>query len=201
MRDRLIHSRFFDVAGPNGVGSTVTSWAGGMQAVKLSGELPPGWCANLTSALSRRNISIVRGFAKRIVDQRWIAEFQVQPAAESGTGLSDTDYLTLAWSPPSPAPPADVALDSYYVDGSPEAGQYLFLEVHGLDRIGFLASLLDRLATQLLLPEQISLETWEGRALDCFHLKAAEGGPPRPETARALAAMLESLRVPAIGRC
>jgi len=201
LRDRLIHSRFFDVAGPNGAGSSVTSWAGGLQAVKLSGELPPGWCGNLTSALSHRNIGIVRGFAKRIVDHRWIAEFQVQSAAESGTGLSDTNYLSLAWLPPPPAPPADIELESYYVDGSPEAGQYLFLEVHGYDRIGFLASLLDRLGTQSLVPEQMSLETWEGRALDCFHLKAAAGGPPRPETALVLAAMLESLRVPAIGRC
>lgn len=200
MRDRLIHSRFFNVAGPNGVGSTVTSWAGGMQVVKLSGELPPGWCENLTSALSRRNIGIVRGFAKQIVDHRWIAEFQVQPP-ERGTGLSDTDYLSLAWSPASPAPPADIALDSYYVDSSPEAGQYLFLEVNGYDRIGFLASLLDRLGRQALFPEQISLETWEGRALDCFHLRTAAGNPPGPETARALSATLESLRVPALGRC
>jgi hypothetical protein len=200
LRDRLIHSRFFDVAGPNSAGSSVTSWAGGMQAVKLSGELPPGWCGNLTAALSHRGISIVRGFAKRIVDHRWIAEFQVQ-SGEGGTGLSDTDYLTLGWTQPEPEPPADIALDSYYVDSSPESGQYLFLEVHGYDRIGFLASLLGRLAELSLLPEQISLETWEGRALDCFHLKAAAGGPPGPETARALAGMLESLRLRSIGRC
>lgn len=200
MRDRLIHSRFFDVAAPNAAGSSVISWAGGLQAVKLSGELPPGWCGNLTAALAHRNISIVRGFAKRIVDQRWIAEFQVQPGKEA-TLLGDTEYLSLAWSPPAPEPPADIALDSYYVDNSPESGQYLFLEVHGYDRIGFLASLLGRLAELSLLPEQISLETWEGRALDCFHLKAASGGPPRPETARALSAMLEALRLRGIGRC
>lgn len=200
MRDRLIHSRFFDVAAPHAAGTSVTSWGGGMQAVKLSGELPPGWCGNLTAALSRRQISIVRGFAKRIVDHRWIAEFQVQPG-DGGTALTDSDCLSLAWSPPAPGPPADIALDSYYVDSSPESGQYLFLEVHGYDRIGFLASLLGHLGELSLLPEQISLETWEGRALDCFHLKAAAGGPPRPETARALAGMLESLRLRSIGRC
>ena len=200
MRDRLIHSRFFDLAGPSGAGSSVTSWGGGMQAVKLSGELPPGWSGNLTAALSRRRISIVRGFARRIVDHRWIAELQVQPV-DGGVALTDSDCLSLAWAPPAPEPPADIALDSYYVDSSPESGQYLFLEVHGYDRIGFLASLLGRLAGLSLLPEQISLETWEGRALDCFHLKAASGGPPRPETARALAGMLESLRLRSIGQC
>ena len=191
MRDRLIHSRFFDVTAPHG--SRVTSWAGGMQAIKLAGDLPPGWCGNLTAALAHRNISIVRGFAKHIVDHRWIAELQVQPA-NGGTLLGDADCLSLAWSPPAPGPPAEIALESYYVDNSPESGQYLFLEVHGYDRIGFLASLVGRLAELSLLPEQISLETWEGRALDCFHLKAASGGPPRPEAARALGAMLESLR-------
>jgi len=200
VRDRLIHSRFFDVAGPHGAGSSVTSWTGGLQAVKLSGELPPGWCGNLTAGLLHRKVSIVRGFARRIVDRRWIAELQVQ-SPEGGSGLSDTDCLALAWAAPEPQPPVEIALDSYYVDGSPEAGPFLFLEVNGYDRIGFLASLLERLARQSLLPEQISLETWEGLALDCFHLKTAAGGPPPPETARALSQMLESLRVPAIGRC
>jgi len=199
LRDRLIHSRFFDVAAPHAAGSTVTSWGGGIQAVKLSGELPPGWCGNLTAALARRRISIVRGFAKRIVESRWIAEFQVQPG-DGGQALTDQDCVSLAWSPAALDPPADIALDSYYVDSSPESGQYLFLEVHGYDRIGFLASLLGRLAGLSLVPEQISLETWEGRALDCFHLKAS-GGPPRPETARSLAAMLESLRLRSIGHC
>jgi hypothetical protein len=201
LRDRLIHSRFFDVAGPNRAGSSVTSLAGGMHAVKLSGELPRGWCGNLTAALSRRHIGIVRGFAKRIVDHRWIAELQIQSPAGIGPQLTDTDCLALAWSAPAPEPPADIAIDSYYVDSSPESGPYLFLEVNGYDRLGFLASLLDRLGSLSLLPEQISVETWDGRALDCFHLKTAAGGPPSPETARALAAMLESLRVPAVARC
>jgi len=195
LRDRLIHSRFFDVAGPNGAGSSVTSLAGGMRAVKLGGNLPPGWCGNLMTSFSRAGISVVRGFAKRVSDESWIAEFQIQ-AAGAGAGWSDVDYLSMARSQPPPGPPADIALDSFYVDASPESGQYLFLEVHGYDRVGFLASLLDRLARLSLLPEQISLETWEGRALDCFHLKAAGGGPPRAATARELAAMLDALSLP-----
>lgn len=124
-----------------------------------------------------------------------IAEFQVQ-APGAAAAWSDVDYLQLARSAPPPGPPAEIVLDSYYVDASPESGQYLFLEVHGYDRVGFLASLLDRLARVSLLPEQISLETWEGTALDCFHLKAAGGGPPQAATARELAGMLEGLRLP-----
>ena len=195
MRDRLIHSRFFDVSGPSGAGSSVSWLAGGMRAVKLAGNLPPGWCGNLMTSLSRAGISVVRGFAKRLSDQSWIAEFQIQ-AAGAGAEWSEVDYLAMARSRPAPGPPADIALDSYYVDASPESGQYLFLEVHGHDRVGFLASLLDRLARLSLLPEQISLETWEGRALDCFHLKAAGGGPPQASTARELATMLDALSLP-----
>ena len=199
MRDRLIHSRFFDVAAPNAAGSSVVSWAGGLQAVKLSGELPPGWCGNLAAALAHRKISIVRGFARRIVDHRWIAELHVL-ASEPRGGLSEAEYLSLAWSAPAPEPPAEIALDSYYVDCSPESGQYLFLEVHGYDRVGFLASILGRLAALALRPEQISLETWDGRALDAFHLKDAAGGPPKAETARALSQVLEALRQDRPGR-
>jgi hypothetical protein len=195
LRNRLIHSRFFDVAGPSGAGSSVSWLAGGMCAVKLGGNLPPGWCGNLMTSLSRAGISVVRGFAKRVSDESWIADFQIQ-AVGAEAGCSDVDYLSMARSPPPPGPPAEIALDSFYVDASPESGQYLFLEVHGYDRVGFLASLLDRLARLSLLPEQISLETWEGRALDCFHLKAAGGGPPRAATARELAAMLDALSLP-----
>jgi len=199
LRDRLIHSRFFDLAAPDAAGTSVISWAGGLQAVKLSGELPPGWCGNLAVALSHRKISIVRGFARRVVDHRWIAELHVLPS-EPRAGLSEAEYLSLAWSPPAPEPPAEIALDSYYVDSSPESGQYLFLEVHGYDRVGFLASLLGRLAALALRPEQISLETWDGRALDAFHLKDAAGGPPKPETARALSQALDALRQDQPGR-
>jgi hypothetical protein len=195
LRDRLIHSRFFDVSDPRGAASSVSLLAGGMRSVKLGGNLPSGWCGNLMTSLSRAGISVTRGFAKRVSDEGWIAEFQIQ-AAGAGADSIAIDYLSMARSQPPPGPPAEIALDSYYVDASPESGQYLFLEVHGYDRVGFLASLLDRLAHLSLLPEQISLETWEGRALDCFHLKAAGGGPPRAATARELAAMLEALRVP-----
>jgi len=191
LRDRLIHSRFFDLAAPDAAGTSVISWAGGLQAVKLSGELPPGWCGNLAVALSHRKISIVRGFARRVVDHRWIAELHVLPS-EPRAGLSEAEYLSLAWSPPAPEPPAEIALDSYYVDSS--------LEVHGYDRVGFLASLLGRLAALALRPEQISLETWDGRALDAFHLKDAAGGPPKPETARALSQALDALRQDQPGR-
>ena len=195
MRDRLIHSRFFDVAGPSGAGSSVSWLAGGMRAVKLGGSLPPGWCGNLMTSLSRAGISVVRGFAKRVSDESWIADFQIQ-AVGAEAGWSEVDFLSMARSAPPPGPPAEIVLDSFYVDSSPESGQYLFLEVDGYDRVGFLASLLDRLARLSLLPEQISLETWEGRALDCFHLKAAGGGPPGVATARELAAMLDALSLP-----
>jgi len=57
--------------------------------------------------------------------------------------------------------------------------------VQGYDRVGFLASLLGRLSAL---------------ALDAFHLKAAGGGPPRPETARALSQALEALRQDRPGR-
>jgi hypothetical protein len=195
LRDRLIHSRFFDDPSPAGAGSSVSWLAGGMRSVKLAGDLPPSWCGNLMTSLSRAGISVIRGFAKRVSHDRWIAEFQIQ-AGDGDTGGSDLDYLAMACTEPPPGPRAEIILDSYYVDASPESGQYLFLEVHGYDRVGFLASLLDRLARLSLLPEQISLETWEGRALDCFHLKTAVGGPPPAATARELAAALESLSLP-----
>ena len=89
------------------------------------------------------------------------------------------------------------------MDGSPESGPYVFLEVRGPDRVGFLGSLLERLRDIGLFPEQMSVETWAGQARDTFYLRSARpGARPRSEdAARELAALLEPLRAKAAASC
>jgi hypothetical protein len=138
---------------------------------------------------------VVRGFARRIDGGGWVSEFHLL----AQDGLSDprhVDTLAIASAPAAPGPPVPITLDSYYVDGSPESGAYIFLEVRGPDGVGFLGSLLERLCAIGLFPEQMSVETWGGQARDTFYLRSGRSGARlrSEDAARDLAALLEPLR-------
>ena len=199
MRDRLISSRFFELVCSDGAGPAprvrLHARGGGTYSLRLEGVFPDGWCGRLSLGLSLAGISVVRGFARRIGGGGWVSEFHLL----SQDGVADPrtlDPLAFANAPAAPAPPVPIRLDSYYVDGSPESGPYVFLEVRGPDRVGFLGSLLERLRAVWLFPEQMSVETWAGQARDTFYLRPARpGGRLRSEeAARELVAVLEALR-------
>jgi hypothetical protein len=199
LRDRLIHSRFFELVTGDGAGPTprvrLQPRGGGSFSLRLEGAFPDGWCGRLSLGLSQARLSIVRGFARRVDGGGWVSEFHLV----AQDGLADpraVDALALATAATPPGPPAPITLDSYYIDASPESGPYVFLEVRGPDRVGFLGSLLERLARLGLFPEQMSVETWAGQARDTFYLRAAR---PRArlrsdEAARELEGLLEPLR-------
>lgn len=199
MRDRLIHSRFFELICSDGAGPTprvrIQARGGGTYSLRLEGAFPDGWCGRLSVGLSHNSLSVVRGFARRIEGGGWVSEFHLL----AQDGLSDPrllDTLGFAQAPDAPGPPVPITLDSYYVDGSPESGPYVFLEVRGPDRVGFLGSLLERLREISLFPEQMSVETWAGQARDTFYLRSARPGARRrsEDAARELATLLEPLR-------
>ena len=199
MRDRLIHSRFFELVCSDGAGPTprvrLQPRGGGSFSLRLEGAFPDGWCGRLSLGLSQARLSIVRGFARRVDGAGWVSELHVI----AQDGLADPrhlDALGLAMAEAAPAPPAPITLDSYYIDASPESGPYVFLEVRGPDRVGFLGSLLERLGRVGLVPEQMSVETWAGQARDTFYLRPVRGGARvrSEEAARELENLLEPLR-------
>jgi hypothetical protein len=199
LRDRLIHSRFFELVTSDGRGraprARIQPRGGGTYSLRLEGTFPDGWCGRLSVGLSQARLSVVRGFARRVDGGGWVSEFHLL----SQDGLADPralDPLAFASAPATPGPPVPITLDSYYVDGSPESGPYVFLEVRGPDRVGFLGSLLERLRLAWFFPEQMSVETWAGQARDTFYLRPARPGARRraEEAARDLSAMLEPLR-------
>ena len=166
-----------------------------MYSLRLEGAFADGWCGRLSLGLSRARLSVVRGFARRIEGGGWVSELYLH-AQEGGADPRALDVLALANAPAATGPPLPITLDGYYVDGSPESGPYVFLEVRGEDRVGFLGSLLERLRDAWLFPEQMSVETWAGQVRDTFYLRPARPGARlrSEEAARELALMLEPLR-------
>ncbi len=180
------HPAMLDAARVTGQASQVVELSRGTARVELTGALPPGWCGNLAGALSKRGVSILRGNAERQGDS-WSVVLEV--AAEDGTDPRELDFAALA-SEATPEVEGSLRLESFVLN-LPRRGAAVELTVRGPDRRGFLATLLDRLATLGLFPERISVETVHGMASDTFWLQAA--GDERP-AARSLDSLREFLR-------
>ncbi len=175
-----------DVARVTGQASQVVEVSPGVARVELHGELPAGWCGNLAGALSRRGVSILRGTAER-QGTAWSVALEV--SSEHGTDPRELDFSALAHEA-NPAPQGPPRLESFVLN-MPRRSAAVELTVRGPDRRGFLAALLDRLATLGLFPARISVETVHGVAADTLWLQGDAGKPP---TAASLAALREFLR-------
>jgi hypothetical protein len=160
-----------------------------LYSVRLWGPLHPLWADRFTRGLSNVGLSILNGFARQDASGSWGAEFLVTPTPGAADPES-IDYLSLTQEPPPPhAPP--LVLDGFALDGSPERGGLLFLEVRGPDRVGFLGSLLRTLSELGLLPREMTVVTRDGEACDRFLLATTDGRLPSDETRRALEEELE----------
>ena len=171
-----------------------------LYSVRLWGPLDPLWADRFTLGVSALGLSILNGFARLGGAGAWGAEFLLTPTG-GAIDPATVDYLALTRTETGGARQADpLVLDDYAVDGSPERGAALYLEVRGPDRLGFLGSLLGTLARLDLVPEEMTIGTRHGQAYDRFLLKTADGQVPSDETRQVLAAALDRLvarRMPA----
>jgi len=161
-----------------------------LYSVRLWGPLPPLWADHFSLGVSGLGLSILNGFARQDGSGAWGAEFLVT-ASGVAVDPASVDYLALTRAEPVVHGPAPLVLDDYALDGSPERGSALYLEVRGPDRLGFLGSLLRTLAQLDLVPKEMTIGTRDGEAFDRFLLKAADGQVPSDRTRQVLAATLE----------
>lgn len=193
---RALHDSFvlFPGSAPARVGHRVIANTRSLFSVRLWGPLHPLWADRFTRGLSNVGISILNGFARLEPTGSWGAEFLVTPTP-GGSDPQTIDYVSLTQEPPPPhAPP--LVLDGFDVDGSPERGGFLYLEVRGPDRVGFLGSLLRIVSEQGLVPREMWVATRYGEACDRFLLTSQDGTTPGEEAQRALDAALGAFRSP-----
>ena len=146
---------------------------------------PPG------AELSHLGISILNGFARQEASGSWGAEFLVMPMPGGPTRVFDYVALTEALPPPD-AP--TLLLDAFHIDNSPERGGFVYLEVRGPDRVGFLGSLLRIPRRARPSCAEMWVATRYGEACDRFLLTAPDGRSPGEETRYALELALDSYR-------
>jgi hypothetical protein len=186
---RLLPFATSDVPGYAITRNTASHWS-----VRLWGHLGPLWADGFSMGLSDARISILRGYARQDATGRWIADFLIAPE-EGAQDPGAIDYLALAFGAPSRDEAAPVVLTHFALDGAPDLGSVLYLEVRGPDRIGFLGSLLRSLARLALAPREMMISTRDGEAVDRFFLQTVRGQVPPDQARRALARTLEAARV------
>lgn len=166
----------------------------GLHAVRISGRLPPGWIGAFSLACSPLGIDIRQGFARRPGPSRWTSEFLVASAAGS-PAVERMDFLALARQESAAAPLESIGIDRYVIRRPHLASSELELEVEGRDQIGFLGSLLKRLALLALFPHEVEIETRGDIVSDRFLVSSLGGRRPSQEALDALEAMLEGQRL------
>ena len=181
---RALHDSFvlFPGAEPTTVGHRVSANTRRLHSVQLWGPLHALWADRFTRGLSHLGISILNGFARQEASGSWGAEFLVMPMP-GGANPETLDYMALTEALPPPDAPS-LLLDAFHIDNSPERGGFVYLEVRGPDRVGFLGSLLRILGEHGLVPREMWVATATARpaTASCSRRPTAARRPTRLAT-------------------
>jgi hypothetical protein len=161
--------------------------------LELFGFLSPGWSGRLAAGLAGHRIGIVRGTAEKINASSWRSHFELKTAPFVGNPQG-IDFLKLANSEPDHEPSG---IELLAIDVEPAAGDggSLFIEVKGVDRLGFLGDLLDYFSMRCLFPVKMSIDTLGDTAIDRFWLRGVGGSVPSDAIADYIIQSLKQLLV------
>jgi hypothetical protein len=159
--------------------------------VSLWGDLGLGWFGRLSTALAQRGISIQTAQAVRRPDESWRGTLELVTTSALVDPLA-LDYLALCTEDPGRPDQHSPALDRFRVERT-ETGT-IALRLFGLDRIGLLSGLLERMEFLGLFPERLRVTTNGQFVDDTIWLRGVAGHKPSPGAEQALCDMLSKLR-------
>jgi len=184
-------------AGSNNVGFDIKAIPGKPNAYELTmkGFLAPGWTGRLTAGLAQHRIGIVSGQAEKVTASAWHSSFELKSAPFAKDPLS-IDYVALAATElPYDRSAGKIALLDFAMEHSSRHDGSLYIEVRGVDRLGFLGDLLDYFSMRCLFPVKMSVETVADTALDRFWLRGVGGSKPSESITLAIKENLEKLLI------
>jgi UTP:GlnB (protein PII) uridylyltransferase len=121
---------------------------------------------------------------------QWVAEGRLR-VLSSHTRAEDLPYLEWA-SSPTPRVSVAPALRAYRLeDDADRPGGVLCMVIEADDVLGLLGNLIEAVRALGLWPEELHIDTREGRAHDRFWLTTAQGLGPSQETREALVRWLQ----------
>lgn len=159
----------------------------------LKGFLSPGWIGRLTAGLAQHRISILWGEAEKVSAYAWHATFRLK-SAQAATAPLTIDYVWLANNEcAKDRARAPIALSDFRIEPGNRHQGSLYLEIKGVDRIGFLGDLLDYFSSRCLFPVKMKVETKGDAAVDKFWLRGVGGSIPSESVASAMRENLDRL--------
>jgi hypothetical protein len=169
--------------------SEVSRLGQGAYRLRLGGSFRSAWMATLCTGLGARRLSIQTAHARRGPDAGWIAElgFVALPGAVDALHLP---YVDMARTDVEHAP-APLSLDACSVAATGDHGGSLLLKLETDDELGILGSVLASLATLMLFPVEMHIETRHGRAYDSLWLAGMSGAQPSARAHAALQQMVQ----------
>jgi hypothetical protein len=160
----------------------------GAASILVRGPLRAGWCSAFAMSAAQHRLWIISGRARR--DRNlWEAEFHVEAPHREADGVAER-YARLLDGPTGWVQLHRVVLLRNEVER--ETSGRLSVRVRAHDRVGLLASLLDKLAEVGLFPDELDLETPHGVAEVCLQLSGFGGQRPTFETEHALRTTLDA---------
>jgi hypothetical protein len=159
--------------------------------VTLWGDLGLGWLGRLSGALARRGISIRTAQAVRRPDDSWRGSLELDTTS-STVSPRELDYVRLSAEDPGHPDALTPALDRFRIERT-ETGA-ISLRLFGMDRIGLLSGLLERMEFLGLFPERLRVTTNGQFVDDTIWLRGVAGHAPSPSAEQALFDMLSKLR-------
>ena len=165
----------------------------GSYQLEMFGFLSPGWSGRLAAGLAEHRVSIIRGTAEKINASSWRSHFELKTATFAGSpqGL---DFLQLANTEPHHKA-AGIELLAFTMEPAGRHDGSLFIEVKGVDRLGFLGDLLDYFSMRCLFPVKMSVDTLGDTAIDRFWLRGVGGSVPSDAITDSIKGSLEQLLV------
>jgi hypothetical protein len=185
------------IAGLEAIGFDIKSSAyqPNVYNLAIKGFLAPGWTGRLTAGLAQHRIGIVRGQAEKVTSSAWHSTFELKSAHITANPLG-INYVTLANTElPYDRTSDKIALRDFLMEPCGRHEGSLYLEVRGVDRLGFLGDMLDYFSMRCLFPVKMTVETVADTAVDCFWLRGIGGSRPSESVAVAMKENLELLLV------
>ena len=155
------------------------------------GRFPPNWAGNLSTGFSQNRINIIRGNARK-TKTSWSAKFEIMPA-RFATDPRGIDYIALALNGTDTELPPRISIDEFTLVKPESNNGALLLEIKAADQLGFLGNILNRMAFYSLFPEEMIIETEDGRISDRFWVKGVGGLTPSESSINTLKQKLDSI--------
>ena len=160
----------------------------------VQGSFTPGWLARLSAGLSAHQVSILHGQGTQIKASYWQAEFDLEMSS-TADDPAHLDYLSFVEKGVPKALDEKLELRSFTISPAEVDGRTVWVEVNGVDKIGFLRNVLNAFAFYSLFPCEIKVETLGNSVCDRFLLRGIAGAAPSANALQGLRDWLDSFLV------